>query len=65
MNLLIFNELNKIVKEHNFDEINFTVTKPANNEFGDFSTNVSMILAKSLKKKPIEIAEMIVEKFNK
>ncbi|MGL5205393.1 MAG: arginine--tRNA ligase [Metamycoplasmataceae bacterium] len=65
MNLLIFNELNKIVKEYNFKEVNFTVTKPTNNEFGDFSTNISMILAKQLKKKPIEVAEMIVEKFNK
>ncbi|MGL5617521.1 MAG: arginine--tRNA ligase [Metamycoplasmataceae bacterium] len=65
MNLLIFNELNKIVKEYNFEKINFAVTKPTNNEFGDFSTNISMILSKSVKKKPGEIAEMIVEKFNK
>ncbi|MGL5643253.1 MAG: arginine--tRNA ligase [Metamycoplasmataceae bacterium] len=65
MNLLIFNELNKILKEYNFNKINFTVTKPSNNEFGDFSTNISMILAKTQKKKPNEIAEMIVEKFNK
>ncbi|MGL5308438.1 MAG: arginine--tRNA ligase, partial [Metamycoplasmataceae bacterium] len=65
MNLLIFEELNKIIKEQGFNEINFIVSKPANKDFGDFSTNISMILSKSLKKKPIEIAEMIVEKFNK
>ncbi|MGL6125084.1 MAG: arginine--tRNA ligase [Metamycoplasmataceae bacterium] len=65
MNLLIFEELNRIAKEFNFEEINFTVYKPTNNEFGDFSSNISMILSKLLKKDPNILAEMIVKKFNK
>jgi len=35
------------------------VEKSANSNFGDFSSNIAMALAKTLRKNPLEIAEMI------
>ncbi|WP_041362784.1 arginine--tRNA ligase [[Mycoplasma] mobile] len=34
-------------------------------DFGDFSSNIAMVLQKDLGKNPLEIAQMIVEKINK
>lgn len=41
------------------------VERPTNNAFGDYTTNVAMILARELKKSPIEIAKEIKEKLEK
>ncbi len=41
------------------EEINFTVEIPKEEKFGDFSTNIAMVLSKRLKKKPRDIAENI------
>ena len=38
---------------------NVLVEKSANTDFGDFSSNISMALIKTLRKNPLEIAEMI------
>jgi len=38
---------------------NVLVEKSANSNFGDFSSNIAMALAKTLRKNPLEIAEMI------
>ena len=38
---------------------NVLVEKSANPDFGDFSSNIAMVLAKTLRKNPFEIAEMI------
>ena len=46
------------------ESVDFTVEIPTNKEFGDFSTNVAMLLAKELKKNPIEIAENISREIN-
>ena len=64
MNVLIVNELNRIVQELNFEEVSFAVSKPANKEFGDFSTNMSLILAKKNKLNPNDLAKIIVDKFS-
>ena len=42
----------------------FTVEIPQNKDFGDYSTNVAMTLAKTMKQNPLKIAEMIIEKIN-
>ncbi len=65
MNKLINDELNRIIKEFAWSGIKFTVFKPSNNNFGDFSTNIALVTAKTNYQKPSEIAQMIVEKFNK
>lgn len=65
MNSLIFKELNRIAKELNFQDLNFVVSKPANKSFGDFSSNISLVIATTMKENPNIVAKMIVEKFNK
>lgn len=39
----------------------FSIETPANKEFGDFSTNVAMLLVKTLKKNPRECAEIFID----
>ena len=63
------NDLHSIIKETlkkmNIEEVQFIIEKPNNKEFGDYSTNVAMELAKKLKKSPLEIAKKIVENIAK
>ncbi|MGQ9728007.1 MAG: arginine--tRNA ligase domain-containing protein, partial [Candidatus Fervidibacter sp.] len=40
---------------------NFMVEPPPQEEFGDFATNIAMVLAKPMKKSPMEIARTIVQ----
>ena len=63
MNLLIVQELNRIAKELNLNENCFVVSKPANKDFGDFSTNMALVVAKTNKENPNESAKKIVDKF--
>ena len=42
-----------------------SVEPPKNEAFGDFSTNIAMILAKKVRRAPIEIANEIAEKLKK
>ena len=60
----ITTNLNKISQELEFPETSFTVS-PSKSDFGDISCNVAFLLAKSLKKKPIEISQQFVEKYQK
>ncbi len=43
----------------------FNVDIPRNRQFGDFSTNLSFLMAKDLKKAPKEVASIIMDKFNR
>lgn len=38
-------------------EIDFAINYPNEDKFGDYATNIAMILSKTLKKSPIEVAE--------
>lgn len=54
----------EIIKRENdipssFGEIEIEI--PKRREFGDFSTNIALILSKSLKRKPRDVAELIIE----
>lgn len=40
----------------------FSVEAPENPEHGDYATNVALVLAKILKKNPIEVAESLIKK---
>jgi arginyl-tRNA synthetase len=42
-------------------DIEIEVDTPKKREFGDFSTNIALILAKKLGKKPREVAELIIQ----
>ena len=59
----IENNLHKILNDLNVSEIPFTVevAKPG---FGDVSSNISFLLAKSLKKSPREISITLSEKYS-
>ena len=65
---LISNQLKERIQEipeiHNVatsdDLQNIVVEVPKIREFGDFSTNAAMVLAKSLKKNPRQIAEILM-----
>ncbi len=59
----IENNLKKILSDLSVSDVEFSV-EPAKPGFGDVSSNVSFLLAKSLKKSPKEIAEMLSEKYS-
>ena len=42
-----------------FENVKIEVTTPKSNEFGDYTTNIAMVLAKQVGNNPMEIAEMI------
>jgi arginyl-tRNA synthetase len=44
-----------------FTALEIAITIPKKKEFGDFSTNIALILAGELNKKPHEIAELIIK----
>ena len=48
-----------------FPEKDFSLAPPKNPEFGDLSTNVSLLLTRDLKKPPLEIAQSIADVLNK
>jgi len=58
----IENNLNKILHNLSISDVKFSV-EPAKPGFGDVSSNISFLLAKQLKKKPKDIAEMLSEKY--
>ena len=47
------------------NKIEFTVEKPAEERFGDYATNIALVLASKLKKSPLEIAKDVVSKLPK
>ena len=51
--------IQKIIEDK---DINFTVEIPKEKKFGDYSTNIAMVLTKKMKKNPREIANDLVEK---
>jgi len=59
----IENNLNKILDDLSISNVKFSV-EPAKPGFGDVSSNISFLLAKKLKKKPKDIAEMLSEKYS-
>ena len=52
-------ELNKVIKKLNIENVKANVQFSARPELADFQTNVVFSLAKSLGKKPLEVAELI------
>ena len=58
------NQLRKIINDVINEQIDFTVEIPKNKEFGDYSTNVALILAKIKGKNPLDIAKELVSKID-
>ena len=51
-----------LVADNNSSVNSISVDPPKDEFFGDFSTNIAMVLAKRLKRNPIELAEEIAVK---
>jgi len=54
--------LKSAIKELFGIEVEPEIARPGNEKFGDYSSNIAMVLIKELKKSPFEIAESIGEK---
>src|SRR5256885_3608766 len=70
MNLrLLFDEirsrLKQISDELHYPQVEFEVSEAARPEFGDASCNIAFLLAKNLKKRPLEIADTISKQYQK
>ena len=66
---LLFDEIRTNVKQIctnlGYSQVEFDVSEASRPEFGDVSCNIGFLLAKPLKKKPFDIAELIANEFNK
>jgi arginyl-tRNA synthetase len=66
---LLFDEirsrLGQISDELHYPKVEFEVSEAARPEFGDVSCNIAFLLAKSLKKRPFEIADIISKQYQK
>jgi arginyl-tRNA synthetase len=57
------NNLNKVLTEMSITGIDFSV-EPAKSGFGDVSSNISFLLAKQLKKSPMDIAQLLSNNYD-
>ena len=55
------NLIEEALEKLEIESTNFSVEHPADLSMGDYSTNVAMVLAKSLNENPKDIAEKIIE----
>jgi len=62
--ILLVRAIEKAIKDYDC-EISFLIEKPKEESYGDYSTNVAMVLAGTLKRNPLEIAQEIVGKIDK
>lgn len=57
---LLQEKIKKIVfEDYLISDVNFIVEHPENDSFGDFATNVAMVISKIVKQSPMEIAKNI------
>ena len=61
----ITQELLRIIQSNHWEIKNFSVTKPANLEFGEYTSNIALVGAKQNHKSPQELAKLIVDAFDK
>lgn len=60
---MVKEEIKKILQRAT-GETDVTVEIPADNKFGDYSSNIALVLAKKTGKSPRQVADEIIEKFN-
>ena len=53
-----------VMKLFEIEQVGFSVDYAKDEKFGDYATNVAMVLAKKIGKSPMEIAEQIVKLLN-
>ena len=59
---IIIEALKNCISLLEYPEKDIQLSPPNNSDFGDFSTNIALLLSKDLKENPIEIANAIVDK---
>ena len=62
---LIHKKILESLSELSFPIKTFTITPSKNENFGDLSTNISLVIAKDLKKNPMDIGKNIIDNFSK
>ncbi len=60
----IKNQIKNLIQKNIKEKINFAVEVPEEKSYGDYATNVALILARRLEKNPMQIAKDLVSKFN-
>jgi arginyl-tRNA synthetase len=61
----ILKNIKQVLKKLNINYVDVSLEKPANSDFGDYSTSIGLKLTKQLKKNPMMIAEEIKNNFPK
>src|SRR5574341_236637 len=61
----IRSNIQKTCSKLNYPETKFEISEASRPEFGDVSCNIAFLLAKSLKKKPFDIAKIVSEEYQK
>ena len=56
-------QLQQFLTKHKISGVEVILQRPKEKKFGDYTTNLAMQLARHLKKKPTDIAQMIIEAF--
>ena len=56
----LINNISLTTKSLSFPDVKFSLTQPKNDQFGDLSSNIPLLLAGKLNKNPLEIGELIV-----
>ena len=61
----IMNSIGMALRSLSFPEKDYSLAPPKNNEFGDLSSNIALLLAKDLKKSPMDIGRIIASELGK
>ncbi len=56
--------IDKTLKSLSFPEKNYSLSTSKNIEFGDLSCNIALLLSKNLKKSPMNIGKIIIDRIN-
>ena len=66
---MLFDEIRTNIKQISnqlkYPQVDFEVSEASRSEFGDVSCNIAFLLAKNLKKRPFDIAEIISKEYGK
>jgi len=65
MKQIVRDSINKVLASAQLSAVDFNIEYPADLKFGDYSSNVAMVLAKNMEKNPRDLAQAIVNDLNR
>ena len=65
MKQIVRDAINKVLASAQLSAVDFNIEYPADLKFGDYSSNVAMVLAKNMEKNPRDLAQAIVNDLNR